>query len=252
MSGRRKEQKERDWKEANKGQWSLLQPCSQQPHESLFSPRKQPALCVLSTGGLSFPGLLSHGCASQPVLPTQTDICASLQWVSRVEGAVVQRSMGHTESSRWGARSVDRLSDGWTYYLDTEETPRRWPGFPCTQMYLDLLEGTSTLQRISFHVPHTTHSPYLLPKLWWTSHVMRQGNGGGLKQVWGSRNFKECWRHWRLPWKHLIPFRWEAPTCVTPELWITHKRLDSACLTVSLAVEKGLSLWFSLRNTLSA
>lgn len=122
--------------------------------------------------------------------PPHTSRCLCWFAVSRVEGAVVQQSMGHTESSRWGACSVDRLSDGWTYYLDTKETPRSWPGFSCTQMYLDLLEGTSTLQRISFHVPHTTHPPYLLPKLWWTSHVMRQSNEGGLKKVWGSKKLQ--------------------------------------------------------------
>lgn len=159
MLERREEQKERVWREANKGPWSLLQPCSRQSHESLFSSVKQPALCVLSTGGLSFPGLSSHRCALQPVLPSKMRFV--LVCSAQVEGAVGQQSMRHTGSNRWEACFVDRLSDGWTYYLDTRGTPRSWPDFPCTQMYLDLLEGTSTLQRISFHVPHTTHPPYL-------------------------------------------------------------------------------------------
>lgn len=33
--------------------------------------------------------------------------------------------------------------------------------------------------------------PYLLPKLAWTFHVMRQNNEAGLKQLWDSKSFKE-------------------------------------------------------------
>lgn len=123
MSERREEQKERDWKEANKGQWSLLQPCSQQPHESLFSPLKQPALCVLSTGGLSFPGLSPHGCASQPVLPTQTFVLVC----SELAGWKVQLC-----SKAWGTQRAPGgehalLTD---YRMDEHIiwTPRRLPG----------------------------------------------------------------------------------------------------------------------------
>lgn len=163
--------------------------------------------------------------------------------------------MGHTESARWRACSVDRLSDGLTYYLDTKETPRSWYGFPCTQMYLDLLEGTSTLQRISFHVPHTTHPPYLLPKLWWTSHGMRQSNEGGLKQVWGSKNFKDILEalKWCASLETPNPLQMRSSNLYDPRA-MNHpqKAWLYACLIVSLAVEKGLSLWFSLRNTLSA
>lgn len=187
--------------------------------------------------------------------PPHANRCLCWFAVSRVEGAVVQQSMGHTESTRWGACSVDRLSDGWTYYLDTKETPRGWPGFPCTQMYLDLLEGTSTLQRISFHVPHTTHPPYLLPKLWWTSHVMRQSNEGGLKQVWGSKNFKDILKALKdcasLETPNPLQMR-SSNLCDPRAMNHLQKAWFSECLIVSLAVEKVFSLWFSLRNTLSA
>lgn len=50
-----------------------------EPVPALFSSVRQPALRVLSTGGLFFPGLSSHGCALQPVLPTQADVCAGWQ-----------------------------------------------------------------------------------------------------------------------------------------------------------------------------
>lgn len=175
--------------------------------------------------------------------------------VSRVEGAVAQQSTGHTEGTKWGPCSVDRLSDGWTHYLGTKETPRSWPGFPWTQMFLDLVEGTGTFQRISFRVPRATHPPYLLPKPWWTFHVMRQNNEVGLKWVWDSKSFKEMLEALKdcasLETPNPLQMRIFNP-CDPRAMNHPPKAWPSACFAVSLVVQEGLSLWFSLRHTLSA
>lgn len=228
MLERREEQKERVWKEENKGQWSLLQPCSRQSDESLSSSVRKAALCVLSTGGLSFPGLPSHGCALQPVLPMQTDVCSGLQRA----GWKVQlcSKAWSTQGAPGGEHAL--LTD---YQMDEHIiwTPRRLPraglASPAPRCIWIYWKELAPFKGFPFMcpTPHTLHTfcqscDGLL--MWW-GRVMREV----LSRSEAPKTSRICWRHWRtvLPWKHLIPFRWEAPTCVTLEPWITHKRLDS-------------------------
>lgn len=175
--------------------------------------------------------------------------------VSRVKGAVAQQSTGCTRGTKGGPCSVDSLADGWTYYLGTPEAPRSWLGFPCTQMHLHLVEGTGTFQRISFRFPYTAHPPYLLLKPWWTFHMMRQNNEVGLKQVWDSKSFKEMLEALKgcafLETPNPLQMR-IFNSCDLRAMNHTPKARPSACFAVSLAVEEGFPLWFSLRHTLSA
>lgn len=256
MLKRREEQRERVQKEANKGQWILLQPCPQavSGEPGLTSEAASP-LCGIHGRCLSFPEELSPHRMCLVVSSPHPKRRLSWLAASRVEGAVAQQSTECTGGTKRRACSVDRLSGGWTYYLGIEETPRSWPGFPCTQMYLDLVEGTGAFQRISFRFPCTTHPPYLLPKPWWTFHVMRQNNEVGLKQFWDSKSFKEMLEALKycasLETPNPLQMRIFNP-CDPRAMNHPPKAWPSACFTVSLAVEEGLSLWFSLRHTLSA
>lgn len=127
------------------------------------------------------------------------------------------------------------------------------PGFPrCNWIWWKVL---APFQRLLFMCPVSHTPPCLLPTLRWTSHVMGQNNEVGLKQVWNTKSFKEMLGALRdcasLETPNPLQMRIFNPS--DPGV-MNHplKSWPSACFTVSLAMAEGLSLWFSLRHTLSA